>query len=58
MCTHIACLLLPPPGDEGLADGQVPVQGGTFFKDLLRYPLAREGVYNPRQASLPNSYIR
>ena len=26
--THITCLLLPPPGDEGLADGQVPVQGG------------------------------
>ena len=21
------------------------VQGDTFFKDLLRYPLAREGVY-------------
>ena len=23
------------------------VEGDTFFKDLFRYPLAREGVYAP-----------
>ena len=28
------------------------VQGDTFFKDLLRYPRAREGVYAPVGPSL------
>ena len=47
-------MVRPDPAPE--ARGSSIVEGDTFFKDLLRYPLARKGVYAPRWAYLPSSY--
>ena len=32
---------------NNLDDSMIVIQRFTFFKDLVRYPLAREGVYGP-----------
>ena len=50
-------MVRPDPAPE--ARGSSIVEGDTFFKDLLRYPLAREGVYAPvRPALLAHSMQR
>ena len=43
-------MVRPDPAPE--ARGSSIVEGDTFFKDLLRYPLAREGVYAPVRPTL------